>query len=125
MPASAAAQDFVAGCVSGVTCVAVGYPFDTLKVRLQANSTYTGVFDCFSHIVKKEGLLSLFKGMSSPAASISFINAAVFLAYGQTKRLLNNQHSSISSQNFHLGVPKEVADAMVAGLFFAVVAGLS
>ena len=44
----------------------VGYPFDTVKVRLQTDDkrAYTGGFDCFMKIIKKEGPVSLFRGMS-------------------------------------------------------------
>ena len=44
----------------------VGYPLDTVKVRLQTDDkrAYKGGFDCFKQIIKKEGPLSLFRGMS-------------------------------------------------------------
>ena len=44
----------------------VGYPLDTVKVRLQTDDkrAYKGGFDCFTQIIKKEGPLSLFRGMS-------------------------------------------------------------
>lgn len=44
------------------------HPFDTVKVRLQTSSNYTGMVDCVSKTVKKEGVRGLYKGMSAPIA---------------------------------------------------------
>ena len=45
-------KDIIAGTTAGVAVVAVGHPFDTLKVLLQAQPRknpplYTGVIDAF------------------------------------------------------------------------------
>ena len=64
------ALDFGFGFVAGITGIIAGYPFDTVKVRLQTQTLsyrlYSGSLDCFSKIIKQESLLGLYKGMTSP-----------------------------------------------------------
>ncbi|CAJ0929872.1 unnamed protein product, partial [Mesorhabditis belari] len=78
------ALDFVAGCFGGAAGVLAGHPMDTVKVRLQtqhshgATPLYRGTFHCFGLIVKKEGFTGLYKGLTSPLASLCLINATAF-----------------------------------------------
>lgn len=58
-------RKFVAGYASGVSLVAVGHPFDTIKVRMQsegAKGRFNGVWDCLKTTVTKEGVGGLYKG---------------------------------------------------------------
>lgn len=64
---------FMAGAIAGVSELAVMYPLDVVKTRMQLQSNtvsadlkYTGLVDCISKIVKREGLKQLYKGISSP-----------------------------------------------------------
>ena len=55
------ALDFAAGCIGGASGILVGYPFDTVKVRIQTQDMsrgpqYTGTFQCLSKIIKTEGV---------------------------------------------------------------------
>jgi len=71
-----------AGGVAGTAGIAIGHPFDTIKVRLQQQqiqiarpernaSTYRG----------------LFQGIGAPLATAAVVNASVFSVYGATSRL--------------------------------------
>lgn len=86
------ALDFFAGCVGGCAAVLVGYPFDTVKVRLQTQDSrrpkYKGTIHCFSSIIRKESVAGLYKGMTSPLAGVAFINALIFGVYGNVQRSL-------------------------------------
>lgn len=68
---TAMVKHFLAGCVGGLNIVnlvlicyaglvgvVIGHPFDTIRVRLQTQSTglYKSVLDCFMKIVKLEGV---------------------------------------------------------------------
>lgn len=72
------------------------HPFDTIKVRLQTQSItpslsgtpFSGGVDCVRQTIRKEGFLALYKGMSSPLYTSPAINAVVFTAYEQGKRLI-------------------------------------
>ncbi|CAN0374266.1 unnamed protein product [Ectocarpus sp. 12 AP-2014] len=93
------AIDFLAGVVSGISGIVVGQPFDTIKVRLQTQDLPTiapnqpqpqakGAMACAAETVSKEGVLALFKGMSTPLASAALVNAICFGAYAQSQRTL-------------------------------------
>lgn len=61
----------VAGGLGGTCFLLCGQPFDTIKVRMQNQRKgllYQSSFDCFRKTVTKEGVSSLFKGMSAPLA---------------------------------------------------------
>ncbi|KAJ1927379.1 hypothetical protein IWQ60_002966 [Tieghemiomyces parasiticus] len=60
---------FLAGVASGVTKLAVGHPFDTVKVRLQTEGgfgRFKGPVDCLRNTIRQEGFLALYKGATPP-----------------------------------------------------------
>jgi len=80
-------KDFTAGTVAGVSGVIVGHPFDTIKVRLQANGKGRGSTS-FVSLVKKEGFFALYKGMGPPIMTDAVVNSVLFGVYGTSVRLL-------------------------------------
>eukprot|EP00808_Paulinella_micropora_P003539 g2692.t1 len=80
-------EELIAGTWAGIALTVVGHPFDTVKVRVQMSSN-TGVSQAIFGLMKNEGPLAFFKGMGGPMATIPFINAVVFAAYGQAKDFL-------------------------------------
>ncbi|PKI85201.1 hypothetical protein MVES1_001093 [Malassezia vespertilionis] len=70
-------KGFAAGTVSGLTKLAVGHPFDTVKVRLQCSppGTYKGMLDCIRSILHKEGVLGVYKGCVPPAIGWMFTDS--------------------------------------------------
>ncbi|CCK72235.1 mitochondrial 2-oxodicarboxylate carrier KNAG_0J01540 [Huiozyma naganishii CBS 8797] len=67
---------FIAGAVAGVSELLVMYPLDVVKTRMQLQSSvrggagggevYSGLVDCLSKIIKREGARTLYRGISSP-----------------------------------------------------------
>lgn len=51
-----AARELVGGVLAGAVNVTSGYPFDTMKVRLQASTGGTTMAQCFLHIWRNEGV---------------------------------------------------------------------
>ncbi|KAG7169637.1 Mitochondrial basic amino acids transporter-like, partial [Homarus americanus] len=84
---------FHAGCAG----VSVGHPFDTVKVRLQTqdfhNPQYRGTWHCLSDTIKKESVRGLYKGMSSPMAGVSIVNAIVFGVHGNMTKHMKDPDS--------------------------------
>ncbi|KAJ1666346.1 hypothetical protein IW140_001075 [Coemansia sp. RSA 1813] len=82
-------KDFVAGSLAGAAQVAVGHPLDTIKVRMQieGSSVFKGPMDCLTKTVRNEGILGLYKGMSSPLVGIAAVNSLLFWAYSYGKAL--------------------------------------
>ncbi|CAE7187682.1 unnamed protein product [Rhizoctonia solani] len=77
--------DFVAGTVGGMVGLAVGFPFDTIKVRLQHPETmnrYRNSVTALVKIIQEERVAGLFKGISSPMAGCAFLNGLVFAGSG-------------------------------------------
>ncbi|CAE6410406.1 unnamed protein product [Rhizoctonia solani] len=77
--------DFVAGTVGGMVGLAVGFPFDTIKVRLQHPETmsrYRNSVTALAKIIREERVAGLFKGISSPMAGCAFLNGLVFAGSG-------------------------------------------
>uniref|UniRef100_A0A8D2CSQ7 Solute carrier family 25 member 45 n=1 Tax=Sciurus vulgaris TaxID=55149 RepID=A0A8D2CSQ7_SCIVU len=77
-------EEFMAGWISGALGLVLGHPFDTVKVRLQTQTTYRGIMDCMAKIYRHESLLGFFKGMSFPIASIAVVNSVLFGVYSNT-----------------------------------------
>jgi hypothetical protein len=53
------AVDLTAGTVGGCSGIVVGYPLDTVRVRLMStvtNARYRGMLHCFMDIVRSEGV---------------------------------------------------------------------
>jgi len=76
--------DFFAGTVAGMAALAVGQPFDTVKVRFQDPNTsgrYSGTFSAVSTIIKEERISGLYKGVMSPMATCALLNGLVFSSY--------------------------------------------
>jgi solute carrier family 25 carnitine/acylcarnitine transporter 20/29 len=88
------ALDFGFGFVAGITGTVAGYPFDTVKVRLQTQTLnhrlYSGSLDCFIKIAKQESILGFYKGMSSPMFGVALINGIVFSVQNASKGLFTN-----------------------------------
>ncbi|XP_074540903.1 solute carrier family 25 member 47-A [Halichoeres trimaculatus] len=73
--------DFVSGSCAGACGVAVGYPLDTVKVRIQTQKQFTGVWQCAVATFSKEGVHGFFKGMSLPLITITMTSSVVFGTY--------------------------------------------
>ncbi|KAG7450599.1 mitochondrial carrier [Guyanagaster necrorhizus] len=66
-----------AGIGSGLTKVAVGHGFDTVKTRMQCSApgTYHGAFDVFRQTIRNEGILAIYKGATPPAVMWAAIDS--------------------------------------------------
>lgn len=86
--------------------MAVGHPFDTIKVRLQTQIPgrdgrlpFSGTFNCFSNTIRLEGVQGLFRGLSAPllggtlACTVSFgTNGIASHYFTQRNREMNLDH---------------------------------
>ena len=90
------ALDFFAGSIGGIAGVIVGHPFDTVKVRLQTQpaSSYSGMIQCFSKIIREETVFGLYKGLLPPLAGFAAMNAITFGVQGMTYRRLKPGRNS-------------------------------
>ncbi|XP_049319914.1 solute carrier family 25 member 47-B isoform X2 [Astyanax mexicanus] len=101
--------DFLAGSVGGGFGVAVGYPLDTIKVRIQTQRKYTGVWHCIRTTCRNEGVYGFYKGMSMPMTTVSVSSSVVFGTYRNVLQLLRQLRSKSE------GAPNAKLDIFLAG----------
>lgn len=80
-----------AGGMAGIANWAIGMPADVLKSRLQTApaGTYNGIRDVFSELMKKEGPLALYKGVTPVMLRAFPANAACFIGLEVCMKALN------------------------------------
>uniref|UniRef100_A0A2K6LW99 Solute carrier family 25 member 47 n=1 Tax=Rhinopithecus bieti TaxID=61621 RepID=A0A2K6LW99_RHIBE len=74
-------MDFVAGAIGGVCGVAVGYPLDTVKVRIQTEPKYTGIWHCVRDTYHRERVWGFYRGLSLPVCTASLVSSVSFGTY--------------------------------------------
>ncbi|KAJ7156899.1 carnitine/acyl carnitine carrier [Mycena crocata] len=83
--------DFLAGTLAGIAGLVAGFPFDTVKVRLQtpelAGRYHGSTASAIAMIVQEERVLGLYKGITSPLLTVALMNGLVFASYNLFLRL--------------------------------------
>ena len=91
-------KSFCAGGFGGMCSVAVGHPFDTIKVRLQTatcglpneNPLYCSTLDCARKTLENEGFRGLYRGMLMPLIGAIPLFAVCFLGFNLGTRLFSD-----------------------------------
>ncbi|XP_009426748.1 solute carrier family 25 member 47 isoform X1 [Pan troglodytes] len=65
----------------GVCGVAVGYPLDTVKVRIQTEPKYTGIWHCVRDTYHRERVWGFYRGLSLPVCTVSLVSSVSFGTY--------------------------------------------
>jgi Mitochondrial carrier protein len=76
-----------ASCASFCS-VATGYPFDSIKTRMQANN-YPSIGTCLRETYKVEGLMGFYRGIGPLLFSVTILRSAAFNIYTGTKSLIS------------------------------------
>nr|XP_060610868.1 solute carrier family 25 member 47 [Anolis sagrei ordinatus] len=74
-------MDFIAGAIGGGVSAAVGYPLDTIKVRIQTQAGYRGVLHCILDTYRTESVLGFYRGVSMTVVMASLISSFSFGIY--------------------------------------------
>ncbi|KAL3133207.1 hypothetical protein ABBQ38_007095 [Trebouxia sp. C0009 RCD-2024] len=76
----------LSGGVAGAANIFTGFPFDTVKVRLQASprGTYAGPVDCTRSILKFEGVRGLYRGLAAPLVGGALETGISYAVYTYT-----------------------------------------
>eukprot|EP00735_Rhodelphis_limneticus_P004740 TRINITY_DN1636_c0_g1::TRINITY_DN1636_c0_g1_i1::g.17733::m.17733 TRINITY_DN1636_c0_g1::TRINITY_DN1636_c0_g1_i1::g.17733 ORF type:complete len:322 (+),score=18.98,sp/Q08DK7/MCATL_BOVIN/38.46/3e-59,sp/Q08DK7/MCATL_BOVIN/31.61/3e-17,sp/Q08DK7/MCATL_BOVIN/41.56/3e-07,Mito_carr/PF00153.22/2.1e-19,Mito_carr/PF00153.22/4.4e-25,Mito_carr/PF00153.22/2.7e-25 TRINITY_DN1636_c0_g1_i1:103-1068(+) len=103
--------DSFAGAIASTAGIITGQPLDTVRCRLQAQTTltYKGPVDCLLKTVRKEGFLALFKGAGPPTVGAAGINAILFSTFGQMERVLRGGEDAPPLAPFQLFLAGSVA----------------
>ncbi|XP_036737877.2 solute carrier family 25 member 47 isoform X2 [Manis pentadactyla] len=65
----------------GICGVAVGYPLDTVKVRIQTEPKYTGIWHCVRDTYRQEPVWGFYRGLSLPVCTVSLVSSVSFGTY--------------------------------------------
>ncbi|KAF8557295.1 hypothetical protein OG21DRAFT_1601750 [Imleria badia] len=83
-----------------------GYPLDSLKSRLQTTKTRVSLPKLAGLVYQEEGVKGFYRGLWIPLITISFVRAASFTIYSDTREYCRNHH--YFSRN-------NISDAAIAG----------
>ncbi|XP_021100024.1 solute carrier family 25 member 47 isoform X1 [Heterocephalus glaber] len=61
--------------------VAVGYPLDTVKVRIQTEPRYTGLWHCVRDTYRRERVWGFYRGLLLPVCTVSLVSSVSFGTY--------------------------------------------
>jgi len=77
-------KDAIAGFGGAVMCVYIGFPFDSVKTKLQAAKpgVYKGLIDCAMKNTQKGGMRGIYRGATPALASALIENSVLFTANG-------------------------------------------
>ncbi|XP_075978723.1 peroxisomal Membrane Protein 34 [Anticarsia gemmatalis] len=93
----------VAGATGSVVGMAVFYPLDTLRSRLQvedSNKLQGSTFELLVKLATEEGLDSLYRGLSPVLQSISVSNFVYFYTFHGLRRLASKDTSALKDLTF-------------------------
>jgi len=110
-------QKVLAGGLAGGLGIAIANPTELVKIRMQADKVgtrYRGTLDAFQQIVKNEGVLGLWRGVSPNIQRAIIVNAAELATYDQAKEtLVSTGHFSPTKASTHF------VASFIAGFFAA------
>ncbi|KAF9040536.1 mitochondrial carrier [Panaeolus papilionaceus] len=115
-----------AGMGSGLTKVAVGHGFDTVKTRMQCapSGTYRGAIDVLTKIVRNEGIFALYKGATPPAVGWAAIDSVLLGSLHNYRLFLHRSGMTevTSSGVSRLTLPAHGIAGLLAGWTSALIA---
>lgn len=76
-------EEAIGGFAAGVVGTLLGFPLDLVKTRMQTQAVNNQLspLRLLRHILKTEGLTSLYKGVGPPLLSLSIVNTVSFSSY--------------------------------------------
>jgi solute carrier family 25 (mitochondrial carnitine/acylcarnitine transporter), member 20/29 len=106
-------RHFIGGYFSGMALVLAGHPFDTIKVRLQAegkSGKFSGPLNCLVKTIQNEGFRGLYKGVTPPLLATGVVNSCLFGLQGLTIH-------SIQKYRGQTDRPPEIAEIAGSAIF--------
>ena len=83
------AKNLMCGGAAGGLGIFIGQPFDFIKIQLQTQpKLYPSALACFINVVRKDGFLSLYRGLTAPFVGQFLQNALIFAGEGVALRYL-------------------------------------
>eukprot|EP00835_Amoeboradix_gromovi_P001772 NODE_88_length_21932_cov_0.317867.p10 type:complete len:283 gc:universal NODE_88_length_21932_cov_0.317867:18626-17778(-) len=106
-------RKIMSGAMAGAIASSLANPTDLVKIRLQAkDSPYSGMIDCFTKIIKKDGFLGLYRGVLPTTIRAMILTASQLPSYDQAKQYLK-------SRNWSEGIKTHLACSLLASFVVA------
>ena len=95
----AAWREACAGSAAGVIGTIVGFPFDVVKTRLQAQPERfnAGMVSAFQRIGREEGGMAFFRGCGPPLCALTLLNTLNFGTYATVRKGLGVPEGTLST----------------------------
>ncbi|XP_058787713.1 probable mitochondrial adenine nucleotide transporter BTL3 [Vicia villosa] len=97
-------ERFIAGAAAGVTATIICLPLDTIRTKIVApgGETLGGVIGAFQHMIRTEGIFSLYKGLVPSLISMAPSSAVFYGVYDMLKSsYLHSPEGMQRIQNLH------------------------
>jgi solute carrier family 25 carnitine/acylcarnitine transporter 20/29 len=85
-------EEALGGLSAGIVGTIIGYPLDLVKTRMQTSGGSSGIVGVASDVVRREGILALYKGIAPPLISLSILNTLNFSSYSFFRDLYHAKH---------------------------------
>eukprot|EP00762_Andalucia_godoyi_P006398 ANDGO_02846.mRNA.1 Mitochondrial substrate carrier family protein S len=105
---------FLAGVVGGSVGLVVGYPLDTIRIRMQLQSSFPSAMHCFRSTIANEGYRALYRGIYSPLPMVAFQKAISFGTYASVLEIIRPRMSNDLYAKFFAGALTGVANGIVS-----------
>ncbi|XP_058068681.1 probable mitochondrial adenine nucleotide transporter BTL3 isoform X2 [Magnolia sinica] len=109
----------IGGGISGITATILCLPLDTIRTRLiaQGGQALGGVSGCFFHMIRNEGILSLYKGLTPALISMGPGSAVFYTVYDILKvfHLSHNNNDNSKGKEGELGIVRALVYGAIAG----------
>lgn len=106
----------------------IGFPFDTVKTRMQTYQRFTGVFDCVIKSYKADGILSFYRGVWAPMISTAFVRSLNVSVFTNIKPICHNliiglgANASVAAHPFIANIPVCFVAGAAAGMVTSILA---
>ncbi|KAI8099849.1 mitochondrial carrier domain-containing protein [Halteromyces radiatus] len=107
----------VAASCAATSSVLSGFPFDSVKTRMQTHS-YDSIMACVKTTYKEEGARGFFRGILPPLVTVSMIKSVSFTVYESSKTFFRT-HTSLQGDTLRTMTPLATISGGCSGAFVA------
>ncbi|KAL1933385.1 hypothetical protein VTP01DRAFT_7475 [Rhizomucor pusillus] len=108
----------IAASSAAIIGVAAGYPFDSVKTRMQTEP-YKSIAACVRHTYQEEGVRGFFRGMLPPIVTVSIIKSISFSVYEESKSFCKARFEYVRRQQLGSVMTLSTTAGAVSGAFIA------
>ncbi|KAI9323596.1 mitochondrial carrier domain-containing protein [Dichotomocladium elegans] len=108
----------IAASSAAVVGVVVGYPFDSIKTRMQT-VPYDSLASCVRQTFKDEGIRGFFRGVLPPLVTVSIIKSISFSVYEETKAYCKARVSFLAANELKSVMAMSTLGGAASGAFIA------